>query len=108
MLRLLLLLFFLAVKRLLLLLLFLLWLEIIEVLVDGEFEHVVEHAGDEDLEYLGALLNARVGVDLDEPGVEVLIKDEVVAEELEAAPSPRWVKQLTSRQHRTHYQRFHH
>jgi hypothetical protein len=76
---------FFGVKRLLLL--SLLGLEVVEVLVDGEFEHVVEHAGDEDFEDLGALLDAGVRVHLDQPRVEVLVQDEVVPEQLET-PSP--------------------
>jgi hypothetical protein len=66
-----------CIKRLLL---SLLRLEIIEVLVDGEFEHVVKHARDQNLENLGTFFDARVGIDFNEPRVEVLVQYEVVAE----------------------------
>lgn len=66
-----------CIKRLLL---SLLRLEIIEVLVDGEFEHVVKHARDQNLENLGTFFDARVGIDFNEPRVEILVQYEVVAE----------------------------
>ena len=52
--------------------------------IDGQFEHVFYHAGQQTLEELARFLQARVRIDLDQPGVEVFVEDEVVAEELEA------------------------
>ena len=66
-----------CIKRLLL---SLLRLEIIEVLVDGEFEHVIKHARDQYLENLGTFFDARVGIDFNEPRIEILVQYEVVAE----------------------------
>ena len=67
-------------------------------------EHVLDHPGEENLEELAGLLDAGVRVDLDEPDVEVLVEDEVVAEELEGVLPLVGVDLLADRVHGLHDQ----
>lgn len=53
-------------------------------LINGNFESVVEHPGEEDLKQLRAFFDARIGIDFDKPDVELLVDDVVVTENLEA------------------------
>lgn len=55
-----------------------------EYLINGQLQHVFEHARQVRLQHLGALLEARICVHLDEPRVEVLVQNKVVAEQLKA------------------------
>jgi hypothetical protein len=62
--------------------------------VQTQLEGVVDHSGDDALEGGGAGLEAGVGVDLDEPGLEVLVDHEVEPEDFEgrlAGPLPEQV-----------------
>lgn len=52
--------------------------------VQRQFERVVKHTGHQCAQPLVGLLETGVGVDLDEPGVQLLVDHEVVAKDLEA------------------------
>ena len=52
--------------------------------VKNNVEHIVEHPGQEPPQQVVRLLQARIGVDLDQYGVQILIQDEVVAKQLES------------------------
>ena len=73
--------------------------EIREVGVHTQLQHVVYHSGEENLEDPRGLLDAWVGVDLDEPGVKVLVNDEIVTEELKAPLALLWVDDFPGGQH---------
>jgi hypothetical protein len=75
------------------------FLDLGEYLVDGQPEHVLDHSREVDFQQLTGLFNAGVGVHLDEPDVEVLVQDEVVAEELETGLTTEGVDLLTHRVH---------
>ena len=68
--------------------------------VDAELQHVLDHAREQHLQQARTLLQAWVRVDLYHPGVEVLVDDEVVAEELEAVLPLHGVDQVFRREHR--------
>jgi len=53
-------------------------------MVHSDSQHVFNHSRQVPLEQVGALFDAGVGVYFNEPHVEVLVKDEVVAEQFEA------------------------
>ena len=55
-----------------------------EDLVQSQFESIVKHPGQEFLEDIGRLLDAGVGIHFDQPQIEVVIDDIVVAENFEA------------------------
>ena len=76
-------------------------------MIDRQLEHVIKHARYEYFEYLGALFDARICVDFNQPCVEILIQYEIVAEQLEAASPLLRVQDLPSCQHRTHNQTLH-
>ena len=53
-------------------------------LVHRQFESIVQHSGKEHFEQVRAFLEARIGVGLDQPGVELPIDDVVVAKYFKA------------------------
>ena len=59
--------------------------------INGQAHHVFNHSWKEAFEELTGLFEAGVRVDLDEPAIEVLVKDEVISEELEAELSIIWI-----------------
>ena len=52
--------------------------------VDGQLESIIKHPGQKHFQQFGALLEARVRVGLNEPGVKLRIQNEVVPKDLEA------------------------
>ena len=56
--------------------------------IDCELQHVFDHAWQQAFEQLARLLQARVRVHFDQPRVELLVEDEVIAEEFEAELAP--------------------
>ena len=52
--------------------------------INCQLESVIEHARQHHFEQLGALLEAGVGVGLNEPAIEFAVDDEVVAKYFEA------------------------
>ena len=61
------------------------WLHaiLVEYSVNGEAEHVVEHSWDENLEQVRGFLYARIRVDLNQVALQILIDNEVIADQLE-------------------------
>ena len=58
-------------------------MRVIEEWVENDVQHVVEHAGQQLLQEVVALLEARIGVDFYQVRVQLLVHDEIVAKELE-------------------------
>lgn len=57
---------------------------VVEDLIKGKFEGIIEHPRNHSLEHRGAVVDGRVSVDLDEPSFELAVDHEVVTEYLEA------------------------
>ena len=64
-------------------------------LVNSQLEHVLYHPRQEHLQQAGAFFQTRVRVDLDQPKVKVLIKDEIVAKKFKAVFSAVWIDLLS-------------
>ena len=56
--------------------------------INGELKRVVDHSRQKHFEKLRTLLQARVGVCLDQPSVEITVQNEVVAKQLEEGSIP--------------------
>ena len=81
-------------------------LEVSEQGVDGELEHVINHAGEELFEQLRGLFDAWICVYLNEPYVHILVNNEVVAKQLKAVLPLGRVDGLFNCQKRSHNQLF--
>lgn len=57
-------------------------------LVNGQLESIVQHPGKQHLEEFRTFFEARVGIRLDKPRVEVAVDDEVIAKQFEAVGVP--------------------
>lgn len=64
----------------------------LELSVDRELEGIVKHSWQDPPEYLRALVEAWIGVDLNEPNGEVVVHHEVVSEYLKAAIAVVWIQ----------------
>ena len=63
-------------------------------LVDRQFESIVNHPWQQHFENVGAFFEARVGVCLDQPSVELGIDDKIVAEYFETFFPLVWIELL--------------
>ena len=64
----------------------------LELSVDRELEGIVKHSWQDLPQYLRALVEARIGVHLNEPNGEVMIHHEVVSKYLKAAIAVVWIQ----------------
>jgi hypothetical protein len=60
---------------------------LVEDSINGEAEHVIEHSRDKNLEQVRGFLNTRIGVDLNQVALQILIDNEVVTDKLEGVPA---------------------
>ena len=67
-------------------------------------EGLVNHLGDEASKYGRGCIKAGVGVDFDDPGAEVLVDEEVEAEELEVMWPSLFIKLVLLREYRVYNQ----
>ena len=56
---------------------------LVEDSINGEAEHVIEHSRDKNLEQVRGFLNTRIGIDLNQVALQILIDNEVVTDQLE-------------------------
>jgi len=59
-------------------------------------ERIFNHGGNKTFEDSTAELQARIGVDLDQPNLEILINHEIQPKHLEVILSPLWIKEEAS------------
>lgn len=60
-------------------------------LVDRQFESIIDHPWQQHFENVGAFFEARVGVCLDQPSVELGVDDEIIAEYFETFFPLVWI-----------------
>ena len=72
----------------------------VEDLVDGQCKGIIEHPRQQFLQQRGGLLQARIGIDLDEPGTATLIQHEVVPHHLKTIASLLLIQLLPHAHHR--------
>lgn len=75
----------------------------VEDLINGEFEHVIDHPGNQHLEDWAAFFNGRVGIYLYQPDLVCLVYHEIITEQLKAVLSSIYVDLTPSRTHRQPY-----
>lgn len=71
-----------------------------EDLVDGQCKGIVQHPRQQFLQQRGGLLQARIGIDLDEPGTATLVQHEVIPHHLETIASVLLIQLLPHAHHR--------
>ena len=60
---------------------------ILKYLINSKAECIIEHSRDQTLQQWRRLLDARIGVDLDEPRIALVVEHEIIAEYFEAVTS---------------------
>ena len=75
--------------------------------IERQFQHIIDHAGQQFSEPIWALFQTRVRVHLYQPDLKILVNEEVEAEELEAKLPVLRVQFLTNTLHRHFYYLLH-